>query len=132
VNDHDDAAIWATPDDEDPEAIREVFGPPSIDPGHAAELHQAGKQGATVGPWTLADIQRIDRTRWHDVYRLVVRDEAGDHWGLTYRLGLTEYQEHDLPWADTEEPLTLTRLYPDEVIRVVYRTTPPARGGEPS
>ncbi|MFI6819754.1 hypothetical protein ACIBJE_02230 [Micromonospora sp. NPDC050187] len=97
----------------------------TIEPDHAAELHEDGEPGATAGPWTLAGTQHIRQSRWHDIYWLVVRDEAGEHWGLEYREGLTESQESERPWDDAEEPLALTRLYPHEVTRVEYRTTPP-------
>lgn len=130
MNDHDEAAIWSNPPDEDPRAIREVFGPPTIEPDHAAGLYEAGDPGATAGPWTLAGTQHVRQSRWHDVYRLVVRDEAGDHWGLMYRVGLTEYQDHELPWEDATAPLELVRLYPHEVKVIEYRTTPPA--GQPA
>ncbi|MFI1195496.1 hypothetical protein ACH4T9_19875 [Micromonospora sp. NPDC020750] len=104
----------------------------TIEPDHAEQLHEDGGAGATAGPWTWAGTQHVRQSRWHDIYWLVVRNEAGEHWGLSYRVGLTENQEHELPWEGADGPLTLTRLHAHEVVRVEYRTTPPAEGGEPS
>lgn len=136
MNDHDAAqtvesgAVYGDLTDEARQAIREVFGPPEIDPFDAAELFEADEPGATAGPWTLAGTQHVRQSRWHDIYRLVVRDQAGDHWGLEYRIGLTEDQAHELPWEDADEPLELVRLYPHEVRLIEYRTSPPA--GQPA
>lgn len=99
----------------------------------AEELYEAingddgqllGDEGATAGPWTVLGSSQTDQGRWHDRYWLVLADQAGDTWGLRYGIGLTENQEDDLPWEDHDGPLQLTRLYPHEVTRVEYRTTP--------
>lgn len=97
---------------------------------HAGELYELGEVGATAGPWTYVGRQHIRTRRWSDQYYLVVRDAEGEHWGLVFDEGLTESQENDLPWDDDGGELSLTRLYPHEVVRVEYRTTPP-KGGEP-
>lgn len=100
----------------------------TIDPQHAEELSDGG---TTAGPWTLiADIRRSSG-RWREQRRMILRRDDGTHWGLDYACGLTEYQDHDLPWlaagsgyalVDTRIPLV--RLYPHTVTRVEYRTTP--------
>lgn len=89
----------------------------------AADLYDCD-DGATAGPWTRAGTQHIRQSRWHDMYYLVVRDEAGQHWGLVYGDGLTEYQDNEWPWEYSDDPLPLTRLYPHEVIKVEFRCQP--------
>jgi hypothetical protein len=106
----------------------------TIDPQHAQELYWQLHDGngelsdgsITEGPWTLIGSSLDDVGRWHTRYWLIVRDEAGDTWGLVYGIGLTEHQEDDLPWERRSRsgPLELTRLYPREVTRVEYGTKP--------
>lgn len=98
---------------------------------HAAELHEIDEPGTTAGPWTHVGRQHVRTSRWHEYYYLVVRDETGGHWGVLFGEGLTESQEHNLPWEDDESAeLPLTRLYPHEVIRVEYRTKPTGGGSD--
>jgi len=94
-----------------------------------------GADGDTIDGWTLVgDAQEHDerQSRWHQRYWLVVRDHEGATWGLSYGLGLTEYQENDFPWdsysasATPDTELPLTRLYPHTITRVEYRTKPQA------
>lgn len=95
----------------------------TIDPQHAADLHE-GEDGDNAGPWTRVGEQHIRTARWMEHYYLVVSNEAGETFGLPYAVGLTEEQEHDLPWEEIDEPLTLVRLYPHRVTTTVYRETP--------
>lgn len=97
----------------------------TIDPQHAADLYDS-TDGATAGPWTRIAEQHQRTSRWLEYRHLVVADPAGQHYGLIYAIGLTENQEHDLPWDETDEPLPLVRLYPHQVTTTVYRTDPAA------
>jgi hypothetical protein len=96
-----------------------------------------GEDGDTIDGWTLvgaAQGHKERQSRWHQRYWLVVRDHEDAHWGVSYGLGLTEYQEHDFPWssysatATPDTMLPLTRLYPHTVTSVRYRTKPQADG----
>lgn len=98
----------------------------TISASDAAELYEAG---GTAGPWTIVgatDSHYSRQSRWHNRYWLVVRDGNGNDWGIEYGIGLTENQEHDLPWDDVpdDRQLPLVRLYPQEVTTVEYRTRP--------
>ena len=97
---------------------------------HAGDLYDS-EDGEIVGPWTKVGSQHVRQSRWHNIHWLVVRNAAGEHWGLLYHIGLTEYQENELPWEEYGDgPFELTRLYPHEVTRVEYRKTPAE--GDPS
>jgi hypothetical protein len=108
----------------------------AIDPADAEELYweqenyghdaPANKGDHTAGPWTLVGSSETVGGRWHARYWLVVADANDDTWGLRYGIGLTENQEHDLPWDGKDGPLPLVRLYPHEVTRVEYHTKAPA------
>ncbi|MEV4846119.1 hypothetical protein AB0K20_23240 [Micromonospora matsumotoense] len=99
----------------------------TISAEHAEELYEA-EDGDTVGPWTRITEVAHEARRWMQGHSLILRDEAGAYWSLDYDLGLTEEQPHELPWCKVD-PVGLSRVYPHEVVRVVYRRTPPAGGG---
>lgn len=93
----------------------------TIDPQHAADLYE-DEDGAVAGPWTRVAAQQRSTTRWLGHYYLVVSDTAtGALYGVPYALGLTEYQDHDLPWEDTDDPLSLIPLVARQVTTTVYR-----------
>ena len=91
--------------------------------GARGELMPEGAS-VSVGPWRRAGSQKEDDGRWSAWYLLIVQDEQGITWGLSYGLGLTEYQDHDLPWESEEEDelLALAGLHPHEVTRIEYQT----------
>lgn len=103
---------------------------PTITAAQAADLYCDGEgdPGDTAGPWTLAvdveDAPHSRTSRWHEKYWLVVRNNAGDTYGLEYGVGLTEDQEDGLPWdrGAGEWELPLTRLYAHTVTTTTYRT----------
>jgi hypothetical protein len=74
------------------------------------------------GNWTYVTTQDLGSRRWHSDHMLVVRHDDGSFWGLTYSVGLTEYQEHDYPWGDgdADAQIELTRLFPREYTAVEY------------
>jgi hypothetical protein len=98
---------------------------------HAEDMFCAS-DGETVGPWTRVVEIAHEARRWMQAHSLILRDEDGAYWSLVYDLGLTEEQPHELPWRNGVDPVELARVYPHEVTRVEYRTTPQAGGGEPS
>lgn len=51
--------------------------------------------------WTVVANERRDHTRWMSHHRLVIRNEAGEHFAASYRRSLTEQQECQ-PWEDRE------------------------------
>jgi hypothetical protein len=96
---------------------------PRIDPPDAADLYES-KDGDTIAGWTRIGTQ-LDRTsRWLDYHYLVLANQDGEHYGLSYGTGLTEMQEDELPWEDSVDRLPLVRLYPHQVTTTVYRTEP--------
>lgn len=104
----------------------------TITAAQAVELYAdgEGESGDTSGNWTLAvdveDAPHSRTSRWHEKYWLVVRNADGATYGIEYGVGLTENQEDDLPWArgSDDRELSLTRLYPHTVTKVVYSTKP--------
>ncbi|SFK91796.1 hypothetical protein SAMN05216275_14121 [Streptosporangium canum] len=53
--------------------------------------------GKTFEGWTVVEREDIDTSRWESHHWLVIRSEAGEHFGATYSKGLTEYQD-TRPW----------------------------------
>lgn len=90
----------------------------------AEELYEA-TDGDTVSGWTRVGEQHIRQSRWYDEYYLVIRDEAGAHWGFVYQVGRTEEQEMDWPW-DGGDMVPLVRLYPHQVSITTWSTEPTA------
>lgn len=90
---------------------------------HAEELHES-RDGDTVGPWTRVTEIAHEARRWMQGHSLILRDEDGAHWALTYDLGLTEEQPHEMPWRNGVDPIQMTRVYPHEVTRIDWRITP--------
>lgn len=97
--------------------------PKTIDPQHAADLHDEQEPDATAGPGTFVAVHPVRKTRWEEVLWLVVRETAtGDLYGLEYREGLTEEQETTYPWDEHDDaPLPLVALTAHEVTTVDYR-----------
>lgn len=109
--------------------------PRTIEPENAADLYEDGviseETNPYVGPWTYVTVQDIGSRRWQSDHRMILLHEDGTHWGLNYSIGLTEYQPHTLPWEDSDQPIPLTRVWPHQITRTVYRTKPPV-SGEPT
>lgn len=109
-----------------------VDQPCTIEPGHAAYLYEdgvdCGETNPTAGPWTYVTSQDIGSRRWQSDHRMIMLHEDGTYWGLDYSIGLTEYQPHTLPWRDSDQPIPLTRVWPHQITRTVYRTKPPVSG----
>ena len=49
--------------------------------------------GDTMDGWTVVAIEYVESRRWQSVHRLVIHNEAGEHFASTFRQGLTEEQE---------------------------------------
>lgn len=94
----------------------------TVDPNVIAD------ETTSVDGWTLIGSQSRGSGRWHANYTLIVRDDTGATWGLSYGLGLTEEQEDELPWEQTwqqtDGQIVLERRYPHEVTTVQYRRGP--------
>lgn len=82
-----------------------------------------GGEAASAEGWTFVADQHIRTSRWHERYYMVLRNEAGELWGVEYAEGLTESQESEYPWED-ENLVPAVRLHPHEVTTTEYRTTP--------
>lgn len=99
----------------------------TIDSMTAQSLHDH-KPGYSLGDldgfWEYIADQDEGDSRWHHNHLMVIRDPDGQHWGLRYRIGLTEEQENEYPWDGSNERLELLRLYRHEVRKVEYRTEP--------
>lgn len=62
--------------------------------------------------------------RWHERFWMLLRNDAGEVYGVEYGVGLTEDQEDDHPWERGQADLPLTRLHAHTVTTVEYRTKP--------
>lgn len=49
--------------------------------------------GDTLDGWTVVANEWVENQRWESVHRLVIRNEAGEHFADTYSRGLTESQD---------------------------------------
>jgi len=53
--------------------------------------------GESYAGWTVVANEEVDHGRWESHHRLIVRNEAGEHFAAWYSKGLTEYQD-TRPW----------------------------------
>lgn len=58
-----------------------------------------GYAGDDIDGWTVVVNEYVATTRWSSTHRLVIRNEAGEHFADIYRRGLTENQERR-PYED--------------------------------
>ena len=93
----------------------------------------AGEEvGGGFDGWTVVAHRQTGSSRWRSSHRMVIRNEAGEHFAAYYRKGLTENQ-HEEPWEYDQ----VARFEPVErrakVIRTYEWVTPateqPATGG---
>lgn len=62
----------------------------------------------------------VEHTRWHVLMEMVVRDVSDEtYWSVSYRRAATENQDHDY-----DDPMVAYRVYPHQVTKTVFRTTP--------
>jgi hypothetical protein len=95
----------------------------------AEELYEVG-DADQAGDWTRVTDVEGDSGRWEQHHTLVIRHKDGQHYGIRYSIGLTEYQDSTFPWKGdgwnpAPESVPVFRLYPHEVTRIEYRTTAP-------
>lgn len=79
--------------------------PVELPAGDAQRLANMDAGGTHLG-WTVAVNEYIEKQRWESIHRLVIRNEAGQHYSDTYRRGLTESQDTG-PW-EYEDVATFT------------------------
>lgn len=91
-----------------------------------AEMLAFESDSTVFNGWTKVASVEGDESRWSRNYTLVLKDPDGLFWGIDYSVGATEEQENDMPWqgVDHDHQIEPTRLYPQTVTRVEYRTTP--------
>lgn len=91
----------------------------------ACEALHDEEAGDVCGDWSLVADQSQGSGRWQENRMLVLLHEpTGTYWGVRYAVGLTEYQDHDLPWKE-HYSFDAVRLYPHQVITTEYRMRPP-------
>jgi hypothetical protein len=73
--------------------------------------------------WGFVTAQLGDRHRWHQRYLLVVCDPAQRTWGIPYGVGLTEDQENELPWENSQV-VQLIPVTSREVTTLYWETMP--------
>jgi len=104
-------------------------GPVELDAETARELTYDGP-GSTIDGWTVVAQVETGSSRWTSTHRLVIRNEAGEHFAATYRRGLTEMQETQ-PWED-EQVATFTPVVARaRVVRSVEWVKPSAAADAP-
>lgn len=97
-----------------------------ISASEAEELFESS-DGERVGEWTRITDQTGDSGRWHEHHKLVITN-GGGIFGIEFSFGLTESQEHELPWEksmwSSEEPslIELVPLVPVEITTTEYLT----------
>lgn len=92
----------------------------------AAELFELA-DGERHGEWMRITDQTGDSSRWREHHLLVISN-GGGHFGIPFALGLTENQDHELPWekeawtGKEPGPITLTPLVGVQVTSTEYLT----------
>lgn len=77
--------------------------------------------GQTYEGWTFVADTHVDKTRWTEYRRIVVRrDSDGQHYAADYQQGLTENQDTE-PW-EGRKTAVFERVVPVERIVVDYVT----------
>lgn len=98
--------------------------PTTIDADDAAELYETTDGGSHNG-WTRVADQKLKSGRWMENHYLVVTKGDG-FFGVPYAVGLTEEQEHELPWEDQpDKPIKMVPLVAEQVTKTVYRRVKP-------
>ena len=94
-------------------------------PTEAVEWLSVGRDGQEHGGWRYMYDQERGSGRWMSHHWLVLQEIAtGDHYAVEYSLGLTENQDHDLPWRpdyqERPEFVDAFQVWPNEIITVEY------------
>lgn len=89
-------------------------------PAEMARELAYGHRGDDIDEWTVVANEYVGTTRWSSTHRLVIRNEAGEHFADTYSRGLTESQEKR-PYEDASTA-TFTPVAP--TFRVVTEWKP--------
>lgn len=98
----------------------DIVTAPTMDADTAAALYELN-DGEHHGEWLRLATQLIRTGRWMERYWLVVTN-GGGCFGIRYELGLTEEQENELPWEESDEPLKLVQLVGVPVTSTRYLT----------
>lgn len=94
-------------------------------PAELARELAYGDPGDSTEGWTVVTNDYIDKSRWESIHRLVIRNEAGEHFSDTYRRGLTEYQDSG-PY-ESQSTATFTPVVPQHKVVTEWKTAP--KGG---
>lgn len=97
----------------------------AVTAAQADEILEASEcdPGEQAGDFTYVTTIEGKPRRWMQGITIVVSDQDGAYWGLSYDSGLTEEQPNEYPWRNSGS-CELTRLYPHTVTTVKYRTKP--------
>lgn len=79
-----------------------VAAEPVVLDRHTARQLAYTSVGKTFNEWTVVANEEGDHGRWESHHRLVIRNEAGEHFAAWYSKGLTEYQD-TRPWEEESE-----------------------------
>ncbi len=92
---------------------------PNLTADEAANLYEGPP---LLGDWERLEMYEHGASRWHSLHWLVLRHMPTDTtWGLPYGYGLSERQEHDLPWEEHEDVTPfLVPLASRQIMRTEY------------
>lgn len=90
---------------------------PTISPETARNLYDS--EGFHDG-WTYISTEIIGREHGMDETIMVIGNDAGELYGLTYRAACGEYDDI-LPWDYSSDPIQLTRVRAERVMVTRYR-----------
>lgn len=98
----------------------------TIAAGDAEELYEMEDGESLIDGPTRVTEQVRSRGRWHEWRYLVIRDTDDTLWGIEFGIGLTEYQENEMPWrgSNSVRPVPMVRLYEHTTVTTEYRTEP--------
>jgi hypothetical protein len=77
---------------------------PALTAGLLAAIEELGEdEDEAYEDWRLVAKVEGDSGRWSTRWTMVVEDPKGRLWGVDYQIGLTENQEHEIPWVRVPE-----------------------------
>lgn len=101
-------------------------GPVTLPVDDARELLDYQDVGGGCGGWTVVAVTQTGSSRWHSTHRIVIRNEAGEHFAAYFQQGLTE-QQHTEPWDGQEAVMFNPVVARPKVVRTVEWVKPADR-----
>lgn len=113
------AELIARVDAREPAACPVASEPVELPAETARELACCGPDDDALDGWTVVANEFVENRRWESVHRLVIRNDAGQHFMDTYSQGLTERQ--DTGPYEYESKATFTPVVPQHKVTTEWK-----------